>query len=50
MWDLNFTNNINFKSVEVADRGSETQLQGTKNFNFLAQCSKGQVSVPSKPP
>ena len=32
-WDLNFTNNINFLSLEVVYRGSETQLQVTKNFN-----------------
>ena len=31
----------NFKSLEVVDRGSETQLQEAENLNFLAQCSKG---------
>ena len=40
-WDLYFTNNINFQSLEVVDRGSETQLQVTENLNVLAQCSKG---------
>ena len=40
-WDLNFTNNTNFQSLEVVDRRSETQLQVAENLNFLAQCSKG---------
>ena len=40
-WDLNFTNNTNFQSLEIVDRGSETQLQVAENLNFLAQCSKG---------
>ena len=40
-WDLNFTNTTNFQSLEVVDRGSETQLQVTENLNFLAQCAKG---------
>ena len=39
-WDLNFTNNTNFQSLEVVDRGSETQLQVAENLNFLAQCSE----------
>ena len=26
------------------DRGSETKLQVAENLNFLAQCSKGQIS------
>ena len=25
-WDVNFTNNTNFQSLEVVDRGSKTQL------------------------
>ena len=32
-WDLNFTNNTNFQSLEVVDRGSETQPQVTENLN-----------------
>ena len=32
-WDLNFTNNINFQSLENVCRGSETQFQVTDNFN-----------------
>ena len=39
-WDLNFTNNTNFQSLKVVDRGSETQLQVAENLNFVAQCSK----------
>ena len=39
-WDLNFTKNTNFQSLEVVDRGSETQLQVAENLNLLAQCSK----------
>ena len=39
--DLNFTNDTNFQSLEVVDRGSKTQLQVAENLNFLAQCSKG---------
>ena len=31
--DLNFTNLTNFQSLEVVDRGSETQLQVTENLN-----------------
>ena len=41
-WDLNFTNNTNFQSLEVVDSGKETQLQVTENLNFLAQCYQGQ--------
>ena len=33
IWYLNFTNNINFQSLEVVFRGSETQLQVTENLN-----------------
>ena len=45
-WHLNFTNDTNFQSLEVVDRGSDTQysntqLQVAENLNFLAQCSKG---------
>ena len=40
-WDLNFTNNANFLSLEAVDRGSETQLEVAENLNFFAQCSKG---------
>ena len=36
-WDLNFTNNTNFQSLEVVDRGSETQPQVTENLNWIAQ-------------
>ena len=39
-WDLNFKTNTNFPSLEVVDRGSETQLQVAENLHFLAQCSK----------
>ena len=28
---LNFTNHINFQSLEVVNRGSETQLEVTEN-------------------
>ena len=38
--DLNFTNNTNFQSLEVVDRGSETQLQVTENLNWIAQWSQ----------
>ena len=40
-WNLNLAINTNFQSLEIKDRGSETQLQVTENLNFLAQCSKG---------
>ena len=33
IWYLNFTNNINFQSLEVVFRGSETQLQVTEHLN-----------------
>ena len=29
-WELNFTNNTHFQSLEVVDRGNETQLQCLK--------------------
>ena len=32
-WDVNFTNNINYQSLEVVYRGSETQLQVIENSN-----------------
>ena len=32
-WYLNFPNNTHFQSLEVVDRGSETQLQVTENLN-----------------
>ena len=38
-WDLNFTNNTHFQSLEAVDRSSETQLQVDKNLNFLAHIS-----------
>ena len=31
--DLHFSNHTNFLSLEVVDRGSETQLQVTENLN-----------------
>ena len=40
-WGLNFTNNTNFHSLEVVDRGSETQLQVSENLNWIAQWYKG---------
>ena len=40
-WELNFTNNTNFQSLEVVCRGSETQLQVTENSNWIGQCFKG---------
>ena len=39
--NLDFANKTNFQSLEVVDRGSETQLQVAEKLNFLAQCSKG---------
>ena len=33
MLGLNFTIHINFQSLEVVFRGSETQLQVTENLN-----------------
>ena len=39
--NLDFANQTNFQSLEVVDRGSETQLQVAENLNFLTQCSKG---------
>ena len=29
-----------FKSLEVDDRGSETQLEVAENLNFFTQCSE----------
>ena len=34
-------NHIQFQSLEVVDRGSETQLQVTGNLNLLAQSRRG---------
>ena len=34
-------NHIDFQSLEVVDRGSETQLQVIENLNWIDQCSKG---------
>ena len=39
-WDLNFTNNTNFQSLEVVDRGSETQLLVAENLKWKTQCYK----------
>ena len=36
-----FANHTNFQSLEVVDRGSETQLQVTENLNSISQYSKG---------
>ena len=33
MLGLNITNHTNFQSLEVVDRGSETQLKVTENLN-----------------
>ena len=35
---------MNFQSLEVVCRGSETQLQVTENLNWITQCSKGSSS------
>ena len=35
------TNQINFQSLKVVFRGSETQHQVTENLNLKDQCSKG---------
>ena len=40
-FNLNLENYTIFKSLEVLDRGSETQLQVTENFNALASTSNG---------
>ena len=32
-WEINFTYRINFQSLEVVYRGSETQLQVTEKLN-----------------
>ena len=37
---LNFTKPSISQSLEVVDRGSETQLQVTENLNFITQWSK----------
>ena len=33
-WDVYFTNDTNLQSLEVVDRGSETQLQVIENLYF----------------
>ena len=33
MLDLHFANHTHFQSIEVVDRGSETQLQVTENLH-----------------
>ena len=45
MPDLNFTNNTNFQSLEVVDRGSETQLQVGENLNFLTLRAKIHLPI-----
>ena len=40
-WDLHFTNFTNFQSLEVVDRGSETQLQLTENLKLVAGYEAG---------
>ena len=40
-WDLNLTNQINFRSLEVVCRGSETQLQVIEKLNWIYQYSRG---------
>ena len=35
-FDFNVTNSTNFQSLEVVDRGSETQFQVAENSNLLA--------------
>ena len=39
MLGLKFHNKT--KSLEVVDRGSETQFQVAENLNFLTQCCEG---------
>ena len=39
--DLDLANSTYFKSLEIVDRGSETQLQVAENYFFLDQSSKG---------
>ena len=39
----------NFQSLEVVDRGSETQLQATENLNLKALCSMAQFNCFSFP-
>ena len=41
--DLNLANSINFWSLEVLDRGSETQLEVVEHFKLLVQRSKWYV-------
>ena len=41
MLELKFHKYTHLQSLEVVDRGSETQLQVAENLNFLTQCSKG---------
>ena len=41
MLGLKFHNSTNFQSLEVVDRGSETQV--AENLIFLPQCSKGYL-------
>ena len=38
MW-TNFTNPSNFQSLEVVDRGGETQLVVTENLHWIFQSS-----------
>ena len=45
MLGLAFTNNTNLQSLEVVDRGSETQLQVAENLNFSAQCKKKSLGL-----
>ena len=42
-----FTSKTNYRSLEVVDRGSETQLQVAENWIFLAQCSKDVAPLPA---
>ena len=37
----NNTNMSKFHPLEVVDRGSETQLEGDENFNYLIYLYKG---------
>ena len=39
--DLNFTNPTNFQSLEVVDRGSETQLQVAENLILIVPSFRG---------
>ena len=40
-WDVNLTNQMNFRSLEVVCRGSETQLQVIEKLNWISQYSRG---------